>query len=336
MKKWICIGLLVILFIGILTYSLWPKEFDCTGPGPTYPFFYFYSIEEYLMYFEENAQTGVVPAVEENRINYRPERGEISAEYTAFVEKMISEPVIYMPTYHGEFLRFQNKEGFYNVDLLTRWTDGLPWVRYSLLSEKGPLTVEILYSNNFQVASGCQNLREKEIVLSDRTVSAFIEEKQNGGIAVSFPYDEIYVVLRAKEEVLTDQWLKGLSFSKYTGAQWIDQSPMRPTADGLVCNNDVFVGLECSTIEQILYLKEEGNKETKEINKFVKLLKEETLTEVTAEEHPGYTGATFEIIFKNGKKETVSIYREYLFYNDHIYIDVFPDLIKQLRALFNL
>ena len=208
-------------------------------------------------------------------------------------------------------------------------------MQYALLSENGPLTVEILYSNDFQGASKNEKLQKKEITLSDRTVSAFIEEKQNGGIAVSFPYDEIYVVLRAKPEVLTDQWLKGLDFSKYTGAQWIEQSPMRPTADGLVCNNDVFVGLECSTIEQVLYLKEEGNKETKEINKFVKLLKAETLTEVTAEEHPGYTGATFEITFKNGKKETVSIYREYLFYNDHIYIDVSPDLIKQLRALFN-
>lgn len=346
MKKLLCIGLIIVLFLGVLCSCA--DELLCGGPGPTYPSFYFGSVEEFLMFFEENVQTGAIPAVEENKINYRPEREEISATYTAFVNQMVAAPVIYMPTYNQEMIPFENKEGFYNIDLYPRWTYELPWIRYSLLNENGPLAIEILYLNasvtekvNQEVAEN-KELQKKEIALSDRTVSAFIEEKDNGDIKIYFFYDEIYVAVWAQPEVITDQWLKGLCFSKYTGEQWFTEKPMLPTADGIVCNNEVFLGLESSTVEKIIHWDAQKTDEEAasiyqkdSVYEFVKYLKEEPLYEVSEEEDSGYKTTTFALALKNGKKEVISVSRKYLYYNDSVYTGFSDGLPENLTALFD-
>lgn len=339
-KKVIGIGLLVILFLSMFFYIMFPDGIPFSIRGPSYPEFYFSSIEEFLMFFEKNTQTGEILAVEKNK-------EEISAAYTAFVSQMVMEPVIYLPTQNQERIPLEKIRGNYNIHLMTKATYELPWIRYFLLGENGSVIMELLHLNesvnemiNQKVAED-RKLKEKEIVLSDRTVSAFIKE-QDGRVEILFPYDEIYVSLWAKTDAITDQWLKELGFSKYTSKQWFEE-----TADDIVCSNEAFLDLQSNMVKTVGYYNlfacrcrlgsETGFVYKDDLTyEFIKLLKEEPLYETTSKECHDYGNRVFEIVLKNGEKRTLSFVRDELQYNGHTYTGFSHDFLGRFIELFDL
>lgn len=65
-----------------------------------------------------------------------------------------------------------------------------------------------------------KKLYEKEVSLYDRTISGLVrEDKDDERIRIHFVYDDIFVTIWGVPDILTEQWLQDLSFSKQTPEQ---------------------------------------------------------------------------------------------------------------------
>lgn len=210
---------------------------------PDTPTFYFDSTEELLAYFTPDVNTQEIAAMTKNKRNHLKEE-PISEEYTELINKIAEEQAIYVPMQNGAQISFRNwGEGYSNIALKPVGTYNKAWIWYFFLAEKGNNMIRIMYLDDehieFAKNNSCSALLKKiypdavnidnylftfnhkkvyetEIVLADRTVSALVSEMiDSERIFVSFAYDEIYVLIQALPDVITDEWFKELSFCKY-------------------------------------------------------------------------------------------------------------------------
>ncbi len=170
-----------------------------------------------------------------------PPSKQQSKTFDSFLKKHAANGTLYVPIEKDNKLTLRKKEGYPAIALMSSELFGLPWIWYYFEYQQSDITIKttslselnIEYSdkmscseilslisptapniNTYQNYEGYEDVYESKISLDDRSVSCVVFVIKDWKDYVAFVYEDIYVMVSADLEILTEDFWKCISFEK--------------------------------------------------------------------------------------------------------------------------